>query len=146
MKKKFETELRFLIFIFIFYLIVFLTLYFTNFTYYSIFKIIFGSFYFLFLPGYLISVFFFDLKESIEKIVISLSLSIVLVPFTMFILILLFKLKINFISLVLMNLGLMILIFLIKYFENSLNKLLKKFDKFIISLINKNKFLKKWLK
>ena len=48
------------------------------------FRIIFGSFFVLFLPGYVIVELFFKELEIIEKIALSFALSIAVVPLTVF--------------------------------------------------------------
>lgn len=48
------------------------------------FRIVFGSFFVLFLPGYVIVYLFFKEVDTIEKIALSFALSIAVVPLTVF--------------------------------------------------------------
>ncbi len=48
------------------------------------FRIVFGSFFVLFLPGYVMSFIFFKELEIIERIALSFALSIAVVPLAMF--------------------------------------------------------------
>lgn len=146
MIKKFKDNSSFLIGILIFYLLLSLILFYNKFKVLEVLRITFGSFYFLFFPGFLILINFFKIEDIIEKIAISLSLSIILVPFFMFLLILFFEFKINFVSLIMITTILNCIIILIKFYEKKLNQKLKSLDKLFMNLIGKNKFLKKWFK
>jgi len=74
----------------------------------EIFRVIFGSAFVLFLPGFVWSYVFFEKGkiDEIERIALSFGLSIALVPLTVFWLNWIFKVKINLINASLVILGL----------------------------------------
>jgi len=75
----------------------------------EIFRVILGSAFVLFLPGFVWSYVFFERGkiDEIERIALSFGLSIALVPLTVFWLNWIFKVKINLINTSLIILGLM---------------------------------------
>ena len=76
-------------------------------------RIVFGSFYVLFLPGFVITYLFFKKIDLIERIALSFALSIATVPLTMFYLNKL-GMKITFLTSSLTILGIILISFIIK--------------------------------
>ncbi len=91
---------------------------FSNLTMLESFRIVFGSVYVLFLPGYLISYIFFPPAkiDVIERIALSFALSIAIVPLFVFYLNLI-GLRINFINSFLTILGIIIVAGIILYYK-----------------------------
>ena len=96
-------------------------------TYLESFRIIFGSVYVLFVPGFIISYIFFpetnkheedDAIEWLERIALSFALSIAVVPLTVFYLNLV-GLKINLLNSFLTILGIIIISLVIIYIKNT---------------------------
>ncbi len=92
-------------------------------------RVVFGSFYVLFLPGYLLTYVFFkkDLHEKegidfIERLTLSFALSIAIVPLVVFYLNKL-GIKINTLNSFLIILGIIIITFIILKKNNSLSQL-----------------------
>jgi uncharacterized membrane protein len=82
-------------------------------------RIIFGSFYILFLPGFILSfVFFSSSIDWIERIALSFGLSISIVPLTVFYLNII-GIKINFLNSILSILGIIIISSVILLISNS---------------------------
>ena len=95
-------------------LVSFLLVLFTKLSYPEAFRIVFGSVYVLFLPGFVMSFAFFPLKQKsidgIERIAISFALSIAVVPLAVFYLNLI-GLRINLINSFFTILGIIIISF-----------------------------------
>ena len=106
---------------------------FSSLSYLASFRIIFGSVYVLFLPGFILSfVFFpktkeFDSKENkgeidwLERIALSFALSIAVVPLAVFYLNLI-GIKINLLNSFLTILGIVLISFVILYYQNQKTK------------------------
>ncbi|MFH0906219.1 MAG: DUF1616 domain-containing protein [archaeon] len=88
--------------------------FFTSLTYLESARIVFGTPYVLFLPGYLISFLFFkkDKIDIIERIALSFALSIAIVPLLIFYLNLI-GMKINFLSSALTIAGIIIVVLIV---------------------------------
>lgn len=78
------------------------------------FRIVFGSFFVLFLPGFFIVELFFQEVDIIEKIALSFALSIAIVPLTVFYLNLI-GIKINTLNSVLTIIGVIIISFIVRF-------------------------------
>jgi len=78
------------------------------------FRIVFGSFFVLFLPGFFIVELFFQEVDIIEKIALSFALSIAIVPLAVFYLNLI-GIKINTLNSVLTIIGVIIISFIVRF-------------------------------
>ena len=78
------------------------------------FRIVFGSFFVLFLPGFFIVELFFQEVDIIEKIALSFALSIAIVPLAVFYLNLI-GIKINSLNSVLTIIGVIIISFIVRF-------------------------------
>lgn len=125
-KQMYLNEKKLIFFLILFCLMVlFILVIFSIHNFIDSFKITYGTFYFLFLPGYLITLFFFEYQklDLIEKLGLSISLSLAITPLLTFVIILFFQVKINIISLTLINLIVIIILISIKLFENKIRNL-----------------------
>ncbi|MDP4012029.1 MAG: DUF1616 domain-containing protein [Candidatus Nanoarchaeia archaeon] len=85
-------------------------------------RVVFGAFYILFLPGFIIVYFFFKDRDIIEKIALSFALSIAIVPLIVFYLNYLFKIKITAFNVFLTVLAIIgIVSFIAKYTQKKRN-------------------------
>ncbi len=90
---------------------------FSSINYLESFRIVFGSVYVLFIPGFIISFIFFpDKIDVIERIALSFALSIAIVPLAVFYLNLI-GIKINFLNSFFIILGIIIIASLIVYYK-----------------------------
>ena len=115
----------------------------------EILRIVYGSIFVLFLPGYVITFLFFtkDEIDILEKIALSFGLSIAIVPLATFYLNFLFSVKINVINVSITILGIILLSIFLKTKEKWFKKQSKRFDNFIDKkIIRKSKILSKIFK
>ena len=109
---------NYLIKIFIVLVIISIILSFTTLTFLESLRIVFGSIFVLFLPGFIITHLFFKKIDLIEKIALSFALSIAIVPLTIFYLSKI-GVKINTINSILTIIGIVLIAFVIKKFTKS---------------------------
>lgn len=113
----------------------------------EILRIVFGSVFVLFLPGYVITFLFFDDIDVLEKIALSFALSIAIVPLITFYLNFLFGLKITGLNVFITIIGLIIISWYLKSKESFFVKIGSKFDNFIDKkIIKRSKILSKIFK
>jgi len=98
--------------------IVSIILSFTKLTFLESLRIVFGSLFALFLPGFVVVHLFFKNVDIIEKIALSFALSIAIVPLTIFYLNKL-GMKINTINSILTIIGIILIAFIIKKFTKT---------------------------
>lgn len=116
MKK--QTTVSIIITLIILVIISLITKFLTNLAYLESFRIVFGSIFVLFIPGFIISFIFFKSKqiEITERIALSFALSIAIVPLAVFYLNLI-GIKINLLNSFLTIIGIIILSLLILQFK-----------------------------